>query len=97
MFLLAGDALPNLLVDQFDDEQVWQQLELQNGPCIDGLLASIARLSTSKMCGFGLSPDEAQLDPDKLEVRYVYKHQNRSVGAFRICLIGWYITVVDFE
>jgi U3 small nucleolar RNA-associated protein MPP10 len=40
----SGEALPELIVDHFDDEQVWQQLELQNADSYDTLMSKVSRL-----------------------------------------------------
>ncbi|KAK3588802.1 hypothetical protein CHS0354_012015 [Potamilus streckersoni] len=37
-------TLPELFVDNFDDEQVWQQLELQNSSSFSDLLSRVAKL-----------------------------------------------------
>jgi U3 small nucleolar RNA-associated protein MPP10 len=46
--LPSGDALPELIVQGFDDEQIWQELELQNEARSDGLVASVASLVAHK-------------------------------------------------
>ncbi|XP_014667547.1 PREDICTED: U3 small nucleolar ribonucleoprotein protein MPP10-like [Priapulus caudatus] len=40
----ASEALPELIVDNFDDEQVWQEVELQNQARISRLLKDVARV-----------------------------------------------------
>ncbi|XP_061172325.1 U3 small nucleolar ribonucleoprotein protein MPP10-like isoform X2 [Saccostrea echinata] len=43
----SESALPELIVDNFDEEQIWQQLELQNSGVIDHLLTKISHLVTA--------------------------------------------------
>ena len=47
-----GDALPELIIDSFDNEQVWQEIELQNDPLISSLLTSVSRAVASKNLTF---------------------------------------------
>ena len=51
----SQQSLPELIIADFDDEQVWQELELHSGPSMDGLMASVARLAVGKPCGFDLA------------------------------------------
>ncbi|CAG2206793.1 MPP10 [Mytilus edulis] len=39
-------ALPELIIKHFDNEQIWQELELQNNSLVDNLLGSVAGLLT---------------------------------------------------
>ncbi len=48
----VGDSLPELIVDKFDDEQVWQELELQNEPSIQHLVTQVARIASSEIIPF---------------------------------------------
>lgn len=41
-------ALPELIIKQFDDEQIWQQLELQNTTSLDGLVSKVAGILTGR-------------------------------------------------
>ncbi|KAH9637800.1 hypothetical protein HF086_017578, partial [Spodoptera exigua] len=41
-------ALPELIVQDFDEEQVWQQIELQNTECWDQLVWDVANCMSSK-------------------------------------------------
>ncbi|XP_062616341.1 U3 small nucleolar ribonucleoprotein protein MPP10-like [Saccostrea cucullata] len=43
----SESALPELIVENFDEEQIWQQLELQNSGVIDNLLTKISHLVTA--------------------------------------------------
>lgn len=43
-----NDALPHLLVDDFDEEQIWQQVELQNSQCWDQLVWEVANCVSNK-------------------------------------------------
>ena len=38
----ASDALPELIVAGFDDEQIWQQIELQNEPVLSRLIGGVS-------------------------------------------------------
>ncbi len=39
-----SNTLPELVISDFDDEQVWQEIELQNEPCIDSFVPKLASL-----------------------------------------------------
>jgi U3 small nucleolar RNA-associated protein MPP10 len=41
-------ALPELIVENFDNEQIWQQIELQNNGVIDNLLSKISSVMTAQ-------------------------------------------------
>ncbi|XP_063432396.1 U3 small nucleolar ribonucleoprotein protein MPP10-like [Mytilus trossulus] len=41
-------ALPELIIKHFDNEQIWQELELQNNSLVDNLLGNVAGLLTGK-------------------------------------------------
>lgn len=45
---LSESALPELIVENFDDEQIWQQIELQNDGVIESLLTQISSVVTAK-------------------------------------------------
>lgn len=46
--LPSGDALPELIIQGFDEEQIWQELELQNEGRSKGLLSDVASLVARK-------------------------------------------------
>lgn len=43
------DALPELIVNDFDEEQIWQELELQNSARLKLLSKTIQQLSKSDL------------------------------------------------
>ena len=47
----SGSALPELITQDFDEEQIWQQLELQNDNIVNSLLSVISGVVTSKDIG----------------------------------------------
>ena len=55
-----SDSLPELIIHNCDDEQVWQELELHNDPVLDGCLKTVAKLAVDKSLpkGFGLAQNE---------------------------------------
>lgn len=52
-----SQALQRMIIDKFDEEQIWQQLELQNNSTWNGFLANISRLCFNKQhllfCNYG--------------------------------------------
>lgn len=61
----TGEALPELIVDHFDDEQVWQQLELQNADSYDALMNKVSRLMAKKKAAKTLKLASSNLDLDE--------------------------------
>lgn len=64
--------LPSLVVDNFDDEQIWQQLELRNTRLVRELISSVSRVATKSSINFGVdlgmqeSPQGSKTnDPDE--------------------------------
>lgn len=43
-----GNALPELIVENFDDEQIWQELELQNEDCNKSFISDVSQLVARK-------------------------------------------------
>lgn len=43
-----AQSLPELIIDGFDEEQIWQQIELQNDHVIPTLIADISKLLSNK-------------------------------------------------
>jgi U3 small nucleolar RNA-associated protein MPP10 len=70
----SGDALPDLLIEDFDDEQIYQQIQLHFSSTSGGLLKSISRLiSNSQRLTFNLpdvdeSSDESEDDLEDLRL-----------------------------
>uniref|UniRef100_L7M7Y7 U3 small nucleolar ribonucleoprotein protein MPP10 n=1 Tax=Rhipicephalus pulchellus TaxID=72859 RepID=L7M7Y7_RHIPC len=59
--------LPSLVVDNFDDEQIWQQLELRNARLVKDLISSVSRVATKSGISFGVDLGEqgSQQKPEK--------------------------------
>ncbi|KAK8757259.1 hypothetical protein V5799_000034 [Amblyomma americanum] len=51
---LSKTELPTLVVDNFDDEQIWQQLELRNSRLVKELISSVSRVATKTTISFGI-------------------------------------------
>ncbi len=45
-------------MENFDDEQIWQEIELQNDPILKDLVGDIAAVSVSKTFHFGIDSNE---------------------------------------
>ena len=57
-----NDALPELIIDNFDDEQIWQELELQNDDLVNRLIADVSKVSVCKDFAFGVQPKKTKDD-----------------------------------
>lgn len=68
--LESDSALPELIVENFDNEQIWQQIELQNNGVIDNLLSKISSVVTAQD-KLSLRTKSDQSDPGgKKKVRF---------------------------
>lgn len=68
--LPSGDALPDLIIRGFDEEQIWQELELQNEGRIQGLMSDVATLVAQKNLlkfPFILKSEESMTDDGELQ------------------------------
>ncbi len=55
-------SLPELYTEGFDEEQIWQQLELHNEPCFKILMKNVAKLLTGKDKKLSFYKVEVQVD-----------------------------------
>nr|SVE73675.1 EOG090X09DZ [Daphnia atkinsoni] len=72
-FTLPGltGSLPELYIDGFDEEQIWQQLELHNEPCFNILMKNVAKLLSgkdNKLTFYKVEVQAQQVDGDEDEV-----------------------------
>ncbi|XP_026474629.1 U3 small nucleolar ribonucleoprotein protein MPP10 isoform X2 [Ctenocephalides felis] len=71
-----SQALQRMIIDKFDEEQIWQQLELQNNSTWNGFLANISRLCFNKQhllfCNYDRISDDSDDDDENDE----YKHKD---------------------
>nr|CAG4651983.1 EOG090X09DZ [Triops cancriformis] len=65
-------ALPELIVDGFDDEQVWQELELHNQPLYEQSVRAISRLASKDSLTFvkKIEDKKAQQPPKNGDVQH---------------------------
>ncbi|OQR72854.1 U3 small nucleolar ribonucleoprotein MPP10-like [Tropilaelaps mercedesae] len=64
------EDLDHLIIDEFDDEQIWQELELRNQPLLEISVTAVSRLSTKADVDFGieLNDDEEGGEADDKEM-----------------------------
>lgn len=70
----SSASLQELIVTDFDDEQIWQQLELENDSCISTLISGSAKLiATKAQCSFTSGKSVTSKSPSK---QYLKKSVN---------------------
>lgn len=60
------DILPELVLDQMDEEQIWQQLEIRNELVLSQLIKQTAQLTSIKEDNLGIELDEDQDEEEEL-------------------------------
>lgn len=60
------DILPELVLDQMDEEQIWQQLEIRNDLVLSQLIKQTAQLTSIKEDNLGIELDEDQDEEEQL-------------------------------
>lgn len=70
----SESALPELIVENFDDEQIWQQIELQNDGVIESLLTQISSVVTAKDNLRLRTKQSGSVDPGDKQVRFQKKN-----------------------
>lgn len=76
-FTLQGltRSLPELYIDGFDEEQIWQQLELHNEPCFNILVKNVAKLLSGKDKKLTFYKVEVQADEAEEEEENVKENE----------------------
>ena len=76
---LSRKSLPELTVDGFDDEQIWQQIELENEDGIQALLSKSASLLSRKgKCSFSQKHNNKPQDTSPTNVKTVKKKKGKK-------------------
>lgn len=61
-----NDILPELVFDQMDEEQIWQQLEIRNELVLNQLIKQTAQLTSIKVENLGIELDEDHDEENEL-------------------------------
>ncbi|XP_022687836.1 U3 small nucleolar ribonucleoprotein protein MPP10-like isoform X2 [Varroa jacobsoni] len=61
----SAEDLDQLIVEEFDDEQIWQELELRNEPLFNVALAAVARLGAKTDLDFGIELEKESANGDE--------------------------------
>nr|SVE70542.1 EOG090X09DZ [Daphnia similis]SVE71167.1 EOG090X09DZ [Daphnia similis]SVE72425.1 EOG090X09DZ [Daphnia similis] len=82
-FALQGltRSLPELYIDGFDEEQIWQQLELHNEPCFNILVKNVAKLLSGKDKKLTFYKVEVQADDAEEEENVKENEQDKDSVA----------------
>ncbi|KAI0233637.1 U3 small nucleolar ribonucleoprotein MPP10 [Lamellibrachia satsuma] len=80
----VGDALPELIVDNFDNEQMWQEIELQNDPTITALLTSVSRAVASKNLTFAAARHKEKIQEEEIEGEEDEENEDDDIGDLRL-------------
>lgn len=82
-FTLQGltRSLPELYIDGFDEEQIWQQLELHNEPCFNILVKNVAKLLSGKDKKLTFYKVEVQADEAEEEENVKENEQDKDSVA----------------
>jgi U3 small nucleolar RNA-associated protein MPP10 len=62
-----NEALPELIIKDFDDEQIWQELELQNEPTVNNFVENISSFLTEKSKSLLTFLEHTETEPTELE------------------------------
>lgn len=79
-FALPGltGSLPQLYTEGFDEEQIWQQLELHNEPSFKILMKNVAKLLTGKDKKLSFYKVEVQADEEEEDVQNGKEHEEEE-------------------